>query len=85
MLTTTTSEATLEGGLGIKENDRAPFSGVLIPEWQYRELALDALTKSQFEVELSKCQSQRPSSKDEAMWFGAGALLSTVLILFSKK
>ncbi len=85
----TTGLATAEGGLLLKENAKSPFTGVLVPEWQYRALVADVFAKTQFEIELDKCAQQKEELKTkpqtEILWFGAGALLTTFLILSSKK
>lgn len=89
MLMSSIGQATAEGGLLLKENAKSPFTGILVPEWQYRALVADVFAKTQFEVELDKCSQQKEELKTkpqtEVLWFGAGAMLATFIILSSKK
>ena len=89
MLTSSTAQATLEGGLLLKESAKSPFTGVLLPEWQYRSLVADAFTKTQFEQEIDKCHAQvqdlSVKPQTEVLWFGAGSLLTLLLMASAKK
>ncbi len=72
--TTAYSEASRDH-VRLEQNQKAPFSGVLIPDESYRQMAVDVFAKSDFERALANCEATKyedTSWSDPAIWFLAG-------------
>jgi hypothetical protein len=71
----------------LRQNEKAPYEGVLVPEGTYRKMAIDAFSKTDFEKYLYECQKECDGeyTKDTTMWFAAGVTLGSFLVIALKK
>ena len=86
------TSATLQANeqLVLREKERAPYKGVLVPEKTFKAMFTeieqkDFLQKALDEKIISYEELQKLSNQRELMFFGAGSLLGVAMILAVRK
>jgi hypothetical protein len=64
----------------IQKNERALFSGVLVPEETYRDILVDASDKIYLKTQFEECLDKNESFQtvDKYTYFGAGTMVGIV-------
>lgn len=86
-LTLTTAKA--QETVAISKGEKAPFSGVIMPENTFNEVNADLAVGEEIARQNSLCQTDKTNCldskvKDQIVWFGAGAGFGLVMTLVIK-
>lgn len=80
-------ESAADEQLILNKGDKAPFVGVLVPEYMYREMIIDVTTKELFDRELQSCKREKAdcvprgnATMNFISGIGAGALLALLVV-----